>query len=765
MRLFVIGLLALGSVGAFSVVRTLPQPHPQLVAYSPARGEFPVVSGLAQGYVRYFDGTGAERLLAYNYPEPLNGIRDLATSTLTRAGFENESQDIALFRAWCEQRYQVLRQELDRLRAQGQKPSSSMLAQFEPLEQIVKFAAFEAVPGLSPEVQKARDEQLRIWNEARLEVLRAEQAQQLQTKAQEIPVIYGQPEQSILIKTSTPQVAKPIETPQTHSYGQFTASQGNILIKTAPQPALQPVEETLEVKLARQEHLKQFNAALQRQPAPESPIVKTIPTTQTLLIKTQTGTFEGQQAPQPIEETPEVKRAREEHLKQFNEALLRQPAPETPILKTVPGIQQPQAIQPQPQPIINTRTTFETQPITQPLAIFKTSSFEGQQTPQPIEETPEVKKAREEHLKQFNEALLRQPTTPEEPLLKITPTRSQAISFEGQLAPQPVEETPEVKRAREEHLKRFNEAILRQPIDIQQQPLIPTAPIAPFAPQAIVKTTFIQVPGPQAIQDTPEVKLAREQHLLLLNQAKLQAEDKVADISDMILLEERERENERLLELEQRKREEKEAELERQMESDRLREETRLLEAERLKIEQEDRLRLESERLSEKQEITTTYEKGIPEYLRKAEQFKIISSQAQGQPQPQSQPNIVTQQQQVQNGFFLRIQTNQPSSIETGEAPISSPALVFAEKTPNPFLVRYTSEPQVLQPLPFPILAKLKQEVSTASATASTTSSSSSSDSELEKATREHFRAHEIALEQLRLANLKNPWNPEPCQH
>ncbi|EDV35906.1 uncharacterized protein Dana_GF12237 [Drosophila ananassae] len=696
MRLFVIGLLALGSVGAFSVVRTLPQPHPQLVAYSPARGEFPVVSGLAQGYVRYFDGTGAERLLAYNYPEPLNGIRDLATSTLTRAGFENESQDIALFRAWCEQRYQVLRQELDRLRAQGQKPSSSMLAQFEPLEQIVKFAAFEAVPGLSPEVQKARDEQLRIWNEARLEVLRAEQAQQLQTKAQEIPVIYGQPEQSILIKTSKPQ---------------------------------------------------------------------TIPTTQTLLIKTQTGTFEGQQAPQPIEETPEVKRAREEHLKQFNEALLRQPAPETPILKTVPGIQQPQALQPQPQPIINTRTTFENQPITQPLAIFKTSSFEGQQTPQPIEETPEVKKAREEHLKQFNEALLRQPTTPEEPLLKITPTRSQAISFEGQLAPQPVEETPEVKRAREEHLKQFNEAILRQPIDIQQQPLIPTAPIAPFAPQAIVKTTFIQVPGPQPIQDTPEVKLAREQHLLLLNQAKLQAEDKVADISDMILLEERERENERLLELEQRKREEKEAELERQMEADRLREETRLLEAERLKIEQEDRLRLESERLAEKQEITTTYEKGIPEYLRKAEQFKIISSQAQAQPQPQSQPNIVTQQQQVQNGFFLRIQTNQPSSIETGEAPISSPALVFAEKTPNPFLVRYTSEPQVLQPLPFPILAKLNQEVSTASATATTTSSSSSSDSELEKATREHFRAHEIALEQLRLANLKNPWNPEPCQH
>lgn len=245
MRLFLIGLLALGSARAFSVVRT-----PQLVAYAPARGEFPVVSGLAQGYVRYYDGTGAERLLAYNYPEPLNGIRDLATSSasLIRSGQEQESQQTALFRAWCEQRYKAMRLELERLQAQGQKPTASMLAQFEPLEQIVKFSAFEAVPGLSPEVQRARDEQLRIWNEARLEVLRAEQAQQqlgqfpnqfqFQTKKQDVPLIY--------VKSSTAQVAQRIETPQTHSYGQFAPGpgQGNLLLKTASLPAPQPVEET-----------------------------------------------------------------------------------------------------------------------------------------------------------------------------------------------------------------------------------------------------------------------------------------------------------------------------------------------------------------------------------------------------------------------------------------------------------------------------------------------------------------------------------------
>ncbi|KAH8304464.1 hypothetical protein KR059_010511 [Drosophila kikkawai] len=695
MRLFLIGLLALGSARAFSVVRTLPlpQPHPQLVAYAPARGEFPVVSGLAQGYVRYYDGTGAERLLAYNYPEPLNGIRDLATSTasLIRSGQEQESQQVALFRAWCEQRYQAMRQELERLKAQGLKPSDSMLAQFKPLEQIVKFSAFEAVPGLSPEVQRARDEQLRIWNEARLEVLRAEQAQQQlgQFQKQDVPLIYGQ--QQVLVKTSTPQVAQPIASPQTHSYGQFGSGQDNLLLKTASLPA-----------------------------------------------------------PQPVEETPEVKLARQEHLKQFNEALLRQPAQEAPIVKSIPGIQQPFAAKPQPQPIIQTATT-----ITQPQIFIKTSAIQDQQAPQPIEETPEVKRAREEHLKQYNEALLRQPAAPEEPILKTTPIQPESITLRDQQQPlQPIEETPEVKRAREEHLKQFNEAILRQPIDTQQQPLIPIAPIPLFAPQApqIVKSSIGQLEGPQPIQDTPEVKLAREQHLLLLNQAKLKAEDKVADIADLIRLEERERDSERLQELELRRQEEKEAELERQREAERMREETRLLEAERLKIELEDRQRLESERQAEQQElsqlkVTTSYEKGAPEYLRKADQFKIINNLAQAQPQPQSQPNIVTQQQSVQNGFFLRIQTNQPSEIQTSPADPSS--------SPNPFLVKYTPQPQPLQPLPIPILSKLKQEASY----------STSSTSELDKATKEHFRAHEIALEQLRLANLKNPWTGPDCQH
>ncbi|XP_034654210.1 trichohyalin [Drosophila subobscura] len=679
MRLFVLGLLALGSVQAFAVVRTIqPQPHPQLLAYAPARGEFPVVSGLAQGYVRYLDGTGAERLLAYNYPEPLNGIR--ASAGLLRSGLasEEQPQDTALFRAWCEQRYNAMRLELERLRAQGLQPSPQMMAQFEPLEQIVKYAAFDAVPGLSPEVQRARDEHLRIWNEARLEVLRAEQAQQLtghyqpqeqivqvKTTQKATPVIYGQQFQ-----------IKSAEAPQTHSYGQNP-----------------------------------------------------------FLVKSATITGYTQETPQPVEETPEVKLAREQHLKQFFAALHRQPeaVPELPILKTIPGIQQPQA---------NIKT------------ISYVEQQQQQQSPQPVEETPEVKLAREQHLKQFHEALQRQPIAETNvqaaPQVKYETAQSDA-SFKfptGNLqTPQAVEETEEVKQAREQHLKQFNEALQRQPIDVQQQPLIPSAQ---FAPQ--IKT--IEQPMAQQIEDTPEVKLAREQHLQLLNKAKVRAEDKLEDIKDMIRLEELERDEEKLRERERQVMEQKEAALERLREEERLSQESRLLQAEQLKIEEEDRQRLYAERQAEQQELKSTknYDTGsettttsdsdsLPLFLGATEggSIKLLSSQAAPAP-AQTQASTISQQQSVQNGFFLRIQTSQPNAIQTSTAPIGAPAFVYTDKAaPAAFIQPYT----------------VKETYSQASPAGAT---------ELELATREHLRAHEIALEQLRLANLQKPWNPD-CNH
>ncbi|SPP73114.1 bromodomain-containing protein DDB_G0280777 [Drosophila guanche] len=664
MRLFVLGLLALGSVQAFSVVRTIqPQPQPQLLSYAPARGEFPVLSGLAQGYVRYLDGTGAERLLAYNYPEPLNGIR--ASTSLLRSGLasEEQQQDTALFRAWCEQRYNAMRLELERLRAQGVQPSAQMMAQFEPLEQIVKYSAFDAVPGLSPEVQRARDEHLRIWNEARLEVLRAEQAQQLTGH-------YQPQEQIVQLKTTQQQQQQQQQQATPVIYGQQAPQQFQIKSAEAPQT-----------------HSYGLNP---------------------FLVKSATITGYTQETPQPVEETPEVKLAREQHLKQFFAALHRQPeaVPELPILKTIPGIQQPQQ----------------------------------QQSPQPVEETPEVKLAREQHLKQFNEALQRQPT--EEANVKATPqatsyeTPQSSFKFpEGNLqTPQAVEETAEVKQAREQHLKQFNEALQRQPIDVQQQPLIPSAQFAP-----LIKS--IEQVIPQPIEDTPEVKLAREQHLQLLNKAKVRAEDKLEDIKDMIRLEELERDEEKLRERERQVMEQKEAALERLREEERLSQEWRLLQAEQLKIEEEDRQRLYAERQAEQQELKstknyatgseTTTSDSLPIFLGASEggNIKLLASQAAPAP-AQTQASTISQQQSVQNGFLLRIQTNQPNAIQTSTAPIGAPAFVYTDKAAAAAFI----QPQV-QFSP-----------------------------ELELATREHLRAHEIALEQLRLANLQTPWNPN-CNH
>ncbi|XP_030374690.1 J domain-containing protein DDB_G0295729 [Scaptodrosophila lebanonensis] len=638
MRLFLLSLLALGAHAHAPIAyRT------NLLAYAPARGEFAVDSGLAQGYVRYLDNTGAERLVAYKYPEPLYGIRRLSygnediLNPLLRSSFSPASispEQAALFRAWCEQRYNALKLELDRLKAEGKQPSANMLAQFEPLEKIVKTNAYEAVPGLSPEVQRARDEHLRMWNEARLQVLRAEQEQQRLTQDQ---LQYG---------------------------GEFG---------TELKQPIKPEEQQL--------------------------LVKTTPLTYEELKKQQDG-------PLPVQETPEVLRAREEHLKQFNAALQRQPvlseAP-VPILKAVPGIQQPL------QPIAPALLSADSKPIIKTTPIF------------------------------------------------ATPLKN----YEGQPSPVPVEETPEVKRAREEHLKKYNEAVQQQQMAPQQQQPIGQV----YATQPIAIKSIFDVPGtqqPQPVQDTPEVVRAREEHLKILKQAKLQAQDKVDDIADLIRYEERERDSERLLEIEQRRKEEKEAQLEREREAERLREETRLLESERIALQQQEEQRRESERYEEAQRLKAEqqellkykpggviYSSPSPLESQKIDssRFKLIAPTASiAKPLPQ---------QQQQNGFFLRIQSNQPAT-SASYAP-SSAAYLIAEQ--NPFLLRYIQQQSELKPAALPltdIQTQLKQSIPTSGSIYN-----AGGFSELDKATREHFRAHEIALEQLRQANAKKPWSPD----
>ncbi|ALC41226.1 CG1850 [Drosophila busckii] len=558
MRLFLLSLVLVLGARAHSIgYRT------NLYAYAPARGEFPVSSGLAPGYLRYLDQTGAERLVAFNYPDPLYGIRSEAAAAVKSS--PSSPDYLSLFRAWCEQRYNALRVELERVRAEGKQPTPSMLAQYEPLEQIIKQNAFEAVPGLSPEVQRARDEHLRIWNAARLQVLQAEKSP-----------VYQQEQQRIELKS---------------------------------------------------------------QPATNFAAIETTP----VQIQPQTQT-----QPQAVQETQEVLRAREEHLKRYQEALQQQPTAE----------------QPQAQPV-------------QPAPFAKTN---------------------------------------------IEPAK-------------PVEETAEVKRAREEHLRQYQEALQRQQQSEEKQPQYQV--IAAPLPTAAIKS---QLPA-------SNIKV-HEQQLQLLNKDKLIAEDKVADIEDKIRYEEREQLAERRREQEQRELEQRQAELERQREAMRLSEEQQLLETERIALQQQEQARLEAEQLEQAT-------------LLQSEQPSYKATPAPGKPQPaqspaQSQPQLITQQQQVQNGFFLRIQAGEAQPAVVGTPIANAESYLLAEHSQNPFLLRYIQHsPQAQAQVKFSN-EKAAAAISSTS-TSSSASASSNSISELEQATREHFKAHAIALEQLRLANQQQP--------
>lgn len=100
--------------------------------------------------------------------------------------------------------------------------------------------------------------------------------------------------------------------------------------------------------------------------------------------------------------------------------------------------------------------------------------------PEPVKETPEVAKARAEHL-----AIVEQGGVAPLPVL-----RSALPELE------PVEETVEVKMAREEHLKAIEDAKMGK---------------GPVAPKIELKP----------VEDTVEVKLAREEHLKSIENAKL----------------------------------------------------------------------------------------------------------------------------------------------------------------------------------------------------------------------------------------------------
>ncbi|EDW01595.1 mediator of RNA polymerase II transcription subunit 15 [Drosophila grimshawi] len=713
--LLLLSLLALGTDSHSIGYRN------NLLAYAPARGEFPVQSERAQSYVRYLDNSGAERLLAFTYPEPLFGVRSTEQvnpqlrSSSGGSSISKEKQlqsQFASFRDWCEQRYNALRTELDRLRAEGQQPSPSILAQYEPLEEIIKMNAFEPVPGLTPEVQRARDEHLRIWYETRLQALKAgaglPKTPQLPTiKTQPIANIPEiQPEKPLLNRTKLPA----------------------FLTLIAPKP----VQETDEVFRAREKHLQLYNEALKKLPQPNRPQAQT------------------QTQPQPQTEPQPQLQPKDP---QIQEPLNLLPLPLLPTARPQQQPQDPQSqlplgqlgeaeAEPQQQPERDTNT----KPIVPlPVAFFPISV----PNPQPLLPTarPQLQPQDPQSqlpLEQLGEAEAEPQQQPEKdtntkPIVPL-PVAFFPISVPN---PQPLLPTarPQLQPQDPQSqlpLEQFGVAEAER----QQQPEkdTNTKPIVPLpVPNFPSTIPLIYLPQP-----TTTIKV-NEQQIQQLQKDKLMAEDQLADIEDKIRDEERERDEKRQQEKD-RLEELRLAELEAQREEQRILEEQRRLEAERISLQQAELQRCQNERLAEAKrlqaeqlELQQRLQMIGPIQTPADQQIKLIGQQ-QPQPQFQSQPQpqTITQQQQVQNSFILRIQT---------------PGQTFTDafvRQPNPFLKNLIQNPQLQEPQ---AQATLKTIPSSEPAPSDSTSSTTAF-SELERARREHFKAHEMALEQLRQSNI-----------
>ncbi|XP_054737585.1 trichohyalin [Anastrepha obliqua] len=308
----------------------------ELLAYSPARGEFPVVNALASGYVSYLNPQGAEHLIGYKYTEPVQSRRitnEEYLNQLIKGSLNKDEAEITKareehFRLWSIQQYDQYRQETERLKMAGQEPSADLLSKIRTLETII-IAARRGANLENPLTKQVREEHLQLWNGARLAGLQLEAEK---TKQQT-----GVAESSVKPKI-------------------YLRFQGAELSKEAPSQ-IAVVGETAEQKKAREEHLRIYQEQLERhlkiveelqkkaqfiaetetdtingaEPAPTSaqplqlytPIAANMQTATTKSIS-DAGIYQSQQqAYAAVQETAEVQRAREEHLKLVKEAHLK----------------------------------------------------------------------------------------------------------------------------------------------------------------------------------------------------------------------------------------------------------------------------------------------------------------------------------------------------------------------------------------------------------------------------------------------------------
>lgn len=824
MRLFVVSvlsLLAASSSANAAAVAGYPY-RAELLAYSPARGEFTAVNALAPDYAHYINQQNAAQLFGYRYPEPIESRRitnEEYLNQLAKGTLKDETELIKKrdehFRLWAVQVYDQYRQELERLKAVGKEPTADMLAKINAFE--VVLTAPKSDPSQeSSIIKQLREEHLRFWNESRRQAMLA-----LQQEEQ------GKTQQTGAGATATKTTI-------------YSLDAGEKLSQNAPTQAVF-LSETAEQKKAREEHLRIYQEQVQRVQALQASAGKASDSSSVQLPKVARIEYTAQQGVQQpvqgvtivenlsyLQETPEVQRAKAEHLRLWNEAKLRAEKDEKEGKKY-----EEKQLQSQSSAQKLTQKTAETQNLEQSANTY-------------LEQQKQLSDAfKSDTLSTFA------PTNEQKPEQTLTS----------------VKDTPEVQRAREEHLREFEKMINKvfvapltseNTFKLSAQEPASTQTLQQSAPAATAKSDIYQS-EPQlyaGVQETAEVQRAREEHLKLVKAAQLKASQTsqtekaqleteikplLYDASVDKFAEQSADEEARL-----RAEEAKQREAELLSETERLREEQRLQAKELLRLQQEEQRRQEQERLEQANEnkeaehnaeksqlpitappkdtleslIQSQYQSdpAVTYDIRDTEKYATnpyllryavpggnvkqiatpiattayyIGAQKPAQQQGYANPAVYYLRDanegylKLDNPYFLHYITNQqggkdtPATAEAASLASALSALQQAQKIEQPIAATFDQKTIT----PFIPIAPVAPSVPSAPITPLAPAApilpiapfASNADNmkivygndaalaALEKATREHFRAHEIALEQLRLANQKQSPSQKDC--
>ena len=158
-------------------MRTIVQPYSSLILYNTPVNS--LRNPFLQRYVLFVHTDNNGRIVNYNSPEAVYVIRVRVNDRGGYAVPAVQHQEInefakaqeAHFRAWSLQQYQVLKLEIDALKAEGKEPSVEMLLRFIPLEKIAHTVDYSTIAHL-PEIKQIRDEHFKIWQNVSVSDLR-----------------------------------------------------------------------------------------------------------------------------------------------------------------------------------------------------------------------------------------------------------------------------------------------------------------------------------------------------------------------------------------------------------------------------------------------------------------------------------------------------------------------------------------------------------------------------------------------------------------